>query len=205
MKSYLKKALGAALVLCLTMMLGFSVLAAPSPIGSGIIKEATAVTQTGKSLKLAVTEASKSISIEEAKKVLGSSFEEGMTIMDIKDLKVVEGELTPDDFPLTLTIAVPNVVPTTKVAVLHKPDGATEWQKENSKAGDGIITVSGIMSLSPFAILVDQSTLGTAAGSTSGAVSPKTGETGLPLILGMIAAAAVCGACVSFKKRADVK
>lgn len=198
MKKSMKKVLGVVLSLTLMMAMSISVFAAGSATATGTVTKVTVTTASGRTVEVKMAASTEKISIDTVKELLAGKFVEGMSVVDIKDI-TIDG-LTDADFPLTLTFAVPNVTRSSNVAVLHKVKGV--WKSETATAGDGVITVTGIESLSPFAIISDAKP---AAGTKGGKVSPKTGETALPIALGFVAVLAIGGACVSFRKKAEVR
>lgn len=114
--------------------------------------------------------------------VIGASSEENVTLMDVKDVKVI-GNVK---FPVTLTFSVKGVVPTTKGTILHY--NGTAWEVIDTTMGNGTMTGT-FDSLSPVAFVVDKTTL--AGGSTSGSqgssdtTSPQT-EAAYPAAAGLL-------------------
>lgn len=146
--------------------------------------------------------------IEKIKELLGDEFEEGMQVVDVKDVTVPEGT----KFPVTITFTVTGVTKGSKVKVLHYDTDKKEWEVIEAIAGDGTITAT-FESLSPVAFVVDkkaveanQSSAGTTNIDTSGssgasATSPKTGETPVGTYAGIIAVFAAIGMGIAYYKK----
>lgn len=100
--------------------------------------------------------------------------------------------------PLTISFPLAGATSNTKAAVLHF-DGS--WKNVTGSVGDGVITGT-FDSLSPVAIVVDNSTLTNSGNGTATGTSPKTGESTLVLALGVLAMAAAAGAYGLNRKKA---
>lgn len=181
-------ALGAAVVMSLA--LGLTAFAAPSPSVSGTVTKATGTDADGKAVKVTFNEVDSSLvaelnSVDKLKELLGDAYVEGMTVVDVKDV-----EVDSDSYPVTLTFEVPGVTASSKVAFLHY-DGSA-WEVVDAKAGDGTMTGT-FDDLSPVAFVVDKS----AAATTT---SPKTGESTMPIVLMAVGVLAVGGVYVLSRK-----
>ena len=178
-------------VLCAAVMtdgMAVNVFAAPSPSVSGTVTAIESATDAnGNAVEIKIetvseAEAEQHFTEEEktavadvkenfetiAKKVLGEKFEDGMKLVDIRNLYVPEGANV--TFPLTLTVKVTGVTKDSTVAVLHYNAETKTWEDVNATAGDGTITFT-VNSLSPFAFIVDANTAKNAGSTTS----PATG------------------------------
>ena len=205
-------------VLCAAVMtvgMAVNVFAAPSPSVSGVVTKVESATDAnGNAVEIKIetvseAEADQHFTEDEkaavaeikeskekfeaiAKEVLGEKFEEGMELVDIRNLYVPEGaEVT---FPLTLTVKVTGVTKDSKVAVLHYTNG--KWEDVNATAGDGTITFT-VNSLSPFAFIVDANTAKNAGSTTS----PATGEANTMVWVAIVAVAAAAGMVVTYRKK----
>lgn len=205
-------------VLCAAVMtvgMAVNVFAAPSPSVSGVVtavesakdadgnavdikietvSEAEADQHFTEEEKTAVAEIKESKEKFEAiaKEALGDKFEEGMELVDIRNLYVPEGANV--TFPLTITVKVTGVTEASKVAVLHYTNG--KWEDVNAVAGNGTITFT-VNSLSPFAFIVDANTAKNAGSTTS----PATGEANTMVWVAIVAVAAAAGMVVTYRKK----
>ena len=205
-------------VLCAAVMtvgMAVNVFAAPSPSVSGVVtavesakdadgnavdikietvSEAEADQHFTEEEKTAVAEIKESKEKFEAiaKKALGDKFEEGMELVDIRNLYVPEGANV--TFPLTITVEVTGVTETSTVGVLHYTNG--KWEDVNAVAGNGTITFT-VNSLSPFAFIVDANTAKNAGSTTS----PATGEANTMVWVAIVAVAAAAGMVVTYRKK----
>jgi len=204
-------------VLCAAVMtvgMAVNVFAAPSPSVSGTvtaIESATDVNGNAVEIKIETVseaEAEQHFTEEEktavadvkenfetiAKKVLGEKFEDGMKLVDIRNLYVPEGANV--TFPLTLTVKVTGVTKDSTVAVLHYNAETKTWEDVNATAGDGTITFT-VNSLSPFAFIVDANTAKNAGSTTS----PATGEANTMTWVAIVAVAAAAGMVVTYRRK----
>ena len=198
-------------VLCAAVMtvgMAVNVFAAPSPSVSGVVtavesakdadgnavdikietvSKAEAEQHFTEEEKAAVAEIKESKEKFEAiaKEALGDKFEEGMELVDIRNLYVPEGANV--TFPLTITVKVTGVTEASKVAVLHYT---------NAVAGNGTITFT-VNSLSPFAFIVDANT----AKNVGSTTSPATGEANTMVWVAIVAVAAAAGMVVTYRKK----
>lgn len=205
-------------VLCAAVMtvgMAVNVFAAPSPSVSGVVtavesakdadgnavdikietvSEAEADQHFTEEEKTAVAEIKESKEKFEAiaKEALGDKFEEGMELVDIRNLHVPEGANV--TFPLTITVKVTGVTESSTVAVLHYTNGA--WEDVKATAGNGTITFT-VNSLSPFAFIVDANTAKNAGSTTS----PATGEANTMVWVAIVAVAAAAGMVVTYRKK----
>lgn len=188
-----------------------TVFAQPSVQVSGVADVQTAKGADGKEVNVEIKEVAEAdkAAVEEVKKaevlkeVLGGSFEEGMQVVDVKEISVPDGTV----FPVTITFAVPGVAADSKVAVLHWTGSA--WEVVEATAGDGTITAT-FNSLSPVAFVVgggeanlteSGNTAGESNAAESAKKSPGTGETNVMLWAGMVAVVALGGMVLTYKKR----
>ena len=204
-------------VLCAAVMtvgLAVNVFAAPSPSVSGTVTAIESATDAnGNAVEIKIetvseAEAEQHFTEEEktavadvkenfetiAKKVLGEKFEDGMKLVDIRNLYVPEGANV--TFPLTLTVKVTGVTKDSTVAVLHYNAETKTWEDVNATAGDGTITFT-VNSLSPFAFIVDANTAKNAGSTTS----PATGEANTMTWVAIVAVAAVAGMVVTYRRK----
>lgn len=205
-------------VLCAAVMtvgMAVNVFAAPSPSVSGVVtavvsaKDADGNAVDIKMETVSEAEAEQHFTEEEkaavakikeskekfeaiAKEALGDKFEEGMELVDIRNLYVPEGASV--TFPLTITVKVTGVTETSTVAVLHYTNG--KWEDVNAVAGNGTITFT-VNSLSPFAFIVDANTAKNAGSTTS----PATGEANTMVWVAIVAVAAAAGMVVTYRKK----
>lgn len=205
-------------VLCAAVMtvgMSVNVFAAPSPSVSGVVtavesakdadgnavdikietvSEAEAEQHFTEEEKAAVAEIKESKEKFKAiaKEALGDKFEEGMELVDIRNLYVPEGANV--TFPLTITVKVTGVTETSTVAVLHYTNG--KWEDVNAVAGNGTITFT-VNSLSPFAFIVDANT----AKNVGSTTSPATGEANTMVWVAIVAVAAAAGMVVTYRKK----
>ena len=205
-------------VLCAAVMtvgMAVNVFAAPSPSVSGVVtavesaKDADGNAVDIKMETVSEVEAEQHFTEEEkaavakikeskekfeaiAKEALGDKFEEGMELVDIRNLYVPEGAKV--TFPLTITVKVTGVTEASKVAVLHYTNG--KWEDVNAVAGNGTITFT-VNSLSPFAFIVDANTAKNAGSTTS----PATGEANTMVWVAIVAVAAAAGMVVTYRKK----
>jgi len=201
MKNKMRKLVGAVISAALIATMSLGVLAAPSPSANGTVsKSGSATDANGNAVEVTLSEvpakyADAVAQIKNAdtlKEVLGNAYVEGMEVVDVKDVSVPDGTV----FPVTITFSVPGVTAGTKIAVLHYNGSA--WEVVEAKAGAGTITAT-FTSLSPVAFVVDK---GTAAAKTnsSSTTSPKTGESSMVVVVGLLAMIAAAGACGLKKK-----
>ena len=205
-------------VLCAAVMtvgMAVNVFAAPSPSVSGVVtavesaKDADGNAVDIKMETVSEAEAEQHFTEEEkaavakikeskekfeaiAKEALGDKFEEGMELVDIRNLYVPEGASV--TFPLTITVKVTGVTETSTVAVLHYTNGA--WEDVKATAGNGTVTFT-VNSLSPFAFIVDANTAKNAGSTTS----PATGEANTMVWVAIVAVAAAAGMVVTYRKK----
>ena len=205
-------------VLCAAVMtagMAVNVFAAPSPSVSGVVtavesaKDADGNAVDIKIETVSEAEADQHFTEEEktaaaeikeskekfeaiAKEALGDKFEEGMELVDIRNLYVPEGANV--TFPLTITVKVTGVTEASKVAVLYYTNG--KWEAVNAVAGNGTITFT-VNSLSPFAFIVDANTAKNAGSITS----PATGEANTMVWVAIVAVAAAAGMVVTYRKK----
>lgn len=205
-------------VLCAAVMtvgMAVNVFAAPSPSVSGVVtavesakdadgnavdikietvSEAEAEQHFTEEEKAAVAEIKESKEKFKAiaKEALGDKFEEGMELVDIRNLYVPEGANV--TFPLTITVKVTGVTEASKVAVLYYTNG--KWEDVNAVAGNGTITFT-VNSLSPFAFIVDANT----AKNVGSTTSPATGEANTMVWVAIVAVAAAAGMVVTYRKK----
>lgn len=193
-----KKKLIAGLVGVITCLtLGMSVLAAPSPTSTGLVRTGSGVDKNGNSVEIVVSAATQSVATADLPSLLGSGYVNGMTVVDVKDVSVV-GDASLIQWPVTITFNVAGVTSSSKIAVLHYVDGA--WKSVSCSAGEGTITAT-FDSLSPVAFIVDTATSSVSATSGSSTTSPKTGD--FSWVIGFIGAAAIgCAALTFSRKRA---
>lgn len=204
-------------VLCAAVMtvgMAVNVFAAPSPSVSGTVTAIESATDAnGNAVEIKIetvseAEAEQHFTEEEktavadvkenfetiAKKVLGEKFEDGMKLVDIRNLYVPEGANV--TFPLTLTVKITGVTKDSTVAVLHYNAETKTWEDVNATAGDGTITFT-VNSLSPFAFIVDANTAKNAGSTTS----PATGEANTMTWVAIVAVAAAAGMVVTYRRK----
>lgn len=205
-------------VLCAAVMtvgMAVNVFAAPSPSVSGVVtavesaKDADGNAVDIKIETVSEAEADQHFTEEEktavaeikeskekfkaiAKEALGDKFEEGMELVDIRNLHVPEGANV--TFPLTITVKVTGVTESSTVAVLHYTNGA--WEDVKATAGNGTVTFT-VNSLSPFAFIVDANTAKNAGSTTS----PATGEANTMVWVAIVAVAAAAGMVFTYRKK----
>lgn len=200
MKNKMRKLVGAVISAALIATMSLGVLAAPSPSANGTVsKSGSATDANGNAVEVTLSEvpakyADAVAQIKNAdtlKEVLGNAYVEGMEVVDVKDVSVPDGTV----FPVTITFSVPGVTAGTKIAVLHYNGSA--WEVVEAKAGAGTITAT-FTSLSPVAFVVDTGKAPKANGSST--TSPKTGESSMVVVVGLLAMIAAAGACGLKKK-----
>lgn len=177
-----------------------TVFAAPSPTSIGAVSTtgSTATDANGKAITATVAETTQKPDTA----VVASTKLDNATIIGSVDISLPAGTA----FPATVTVKVAGVTANTKLVVLHYVDGA--WKTENSKCGDGTVTISGLNSCSPFAFVADKTTVTTttngtsngAANGTNGTASPKTGETAAMPMVALIGVLAMAGVVLVSKK-----
>lgn len=205
----LKKAAAAVCAAVLTVGMAVTAYALPSVTVNGVVEAITsAVTVSGETLAAQLGEVEMENYSEEqqavinevrdAKKLqelLGEQYEDGMQVVDLKDVAVPEGTV----FPVTVLFRVNGVQPDSRVAVLHYSETENRWELVASEV-TGDETVKAVFeSLSPVAFVVDQESAGAAA------VSPKTGESALPVAAGaaaVVAAGGMLAIALSAKRKA---
>ena len=128
--------------------------------------------------------------VKEVMEAAGVTFEEGMQVVDIKNVIAPEGT----EFPVTITFKVAGVTANSRVAVLHFDTAKGAWEVVESKAGEGTITAT-FNSLSPVAFVVDKDT------AANGATSPQTGEPITLALAGLAICAGAVGMGVTAKRR----
>lgn len=200
MNKLAKKVLSIVLAGTLSIAMGITAFATPSPEKNAVVTEYTdAVDNNGKNVEIIIeeltSEGKEAATVLEDKQMLktiiGDNYVEGMEVIDVREVRAVGDPV----FPVTITFKVPGVLASTNVAVLHYENGA--WTEEPSKAGKGTITAT-FDSLSPVAFVVDKNT------SASSTESPKTSETSTVAVAGVVAIVALAGAVV-FRKRTAFK
>lgn len=174
-----------------------TVFAAPSPTSIGAVSTtgSTATDANGKAITATVAETTQKPDTA----VVESTKLDNATIIGSVDISLPAGTA----FPATVTVKVAGVTANTKLVVLHYVDGA--WKTENSKCGDGTVTISGLNSCSPFAFVADKTTVttttnGTSNGASNGTASPKTGETAAMPMVALIGVLAMAGVVLVSKK-----
>lgn len=196
MRRFGKKLVAVVLATTLMAAMGMTAFAAGSAENNGVVTEITGATDkngnkvevTVKEMPAEYKEAAEEVkNVDTVKKVLGDAFVEGMRVVDVQDVVVADPSAV--EWPLTITFAVPGVVEGTKVAVLHYENGT--WVSVPCKAGKGTITAT-FNSLSPVAFVVDK--------NTEAPEAPKTGESAVVVMAGLVAIIAAAGVVV-FRKR----
>ena len=174
-----------------------TVFAAPSPTSIGAVSTtgSTATDANGKAITVTIAETTQKPDTA----VVASTKLDNATIIGSVDISLPAGTA----FPATVTVKVAGVTANTKLVVLHYVDGA--WKTENSKCGDGTVTISGLNSCSPFAFVADKTTVttttnGTSNGAANGTASPKTGETAAMPMVALIGVLAMAGVVLVSKK-----
>ena len=174
-----------------------TVFAAPSPTSIGAVSTtgSTATDANGKAITATVAETTQKPDTA----VVESTKLDNATVIGSVDISLPAGTA----FPATVTVKVAGVTANTKLVVLHYVDGA--WKTENSKCGDGTVTISGLNSCSPFAFVADKTTVttttnGTSNGAANGTASPKTGETAAMPMVALIGVLAMAGVVLVSKK-----
>lgn len=219
----MKKILGIIAAGVMIMAMGITTMAADSPVSSGVVQGVTnAYDQNGSAVEVVVQplteEGQKAAAMimdpAGLQSVMKDAYVEGMVVMDVQEAVVI-GDKDLVVWPVTLTFSIPGVIPTTRIEVLHYKNG---WEVVPSTPGYDCVTAT-FNDLSPVAFVVDQSTLASASeptvsgetengnsvtsSKTSGATSPKTGESSAVMGLGLAALLAAGGAFgLSRKKRA---
>ena len=163
----------------LTLAMGTTALAAGSN-GAGVTTSDPEVTVA------ATTEAAPVLTDAAVSSILTAA---GLTPANCTVLTTFELTGTVKD-PVVLNVAA--VTASTKLVVLHKVNGA--WTKENATAGNGTVTITGLTSYSPFAIVVDKTTVSS--------TSPKTGEASTVAVVSLVALLACSAAFFARKKNA---
>lgn len=200
-----KRLMALICVALLTVGMTMTVAAAPSPAASGVVtaiekavdKNNAAIVVTGADAKLVAedlpadqyaTEIAYIKNVDNLKKELGSSYKDGMAIIDTKNVRVI-GEASLISWPVTITFTAKSIKATDDVVMLHYNVTDSKWEVIKATAGDGTITGT-FTSLSPVVFV-----------KAGAATSPTTGE---PISL-MVAGAAVlmgaAGAVVSKKRK----
>lgn len=208
-----KKWLAVAVAMMMTAAMSMTVMAKGSPVAGGVVNTITSATDKNDNAveveirKMpekykAVAEEIKSV--DKVKEVLGADFVEGMEVVDVQDVVVVDqnGNVISSEniaFPLTLTFKVPGVLPSTKVAVLHYDTAKGAWESVPCKAGNGTIEAT-FNSLSPVAFVIDKNTAAGGAGA-DGKTSPKTGEGMMIPVVSTAAVVLLAGAYICLRKR----
>lgn len=188
MKNLSKKLFAVTLALVLTLATGMAVMAAPSPV-SGVTSATPGVTVSACSVAAPTVSSVADI-------LTAAGLNTATTSIYAFDLT---GTLTNG----SVTVNVPGVTTSSKVAALRYVNGA--WTKEAATAGNGTVTITGLTSLSPFAIAVDNGTKSSASTSTSSSssttTSAKTGESMMVTVVAALAMVAAFGACVTFRRK----
>lgn len=174
----------------LTVAMGVTSFAAGSASTNGVATVKGATDKNGNPVTATISASSQAApSTESLKDILGDSYVEGMSVVDVMDVTVPDGTA----FPVTITFNVPGVTANSKVAALHYNGNA--WEKVEAKAGDAVVTAT-FTSLSPVAIVADK-----AASDGAAVSSPKTGETAPIAMIGAVAVIAAAAA-YGLKKKA---
>jgi len=187
-----------ASVLCVLLCaaFGMSVLAAPSPSTSGAVQSATGLDANKANVRIVISASSQSLPSSELPSIMGSAYESGMTVLDVKDVSAVS-----DDgadalaYPMAITFNVTGITSSSKVTLLSYVDGA--WVVVPCTVGEGTVTAS-FNSLTPVAFVVDSSTASAASTSVK---SPKTGESSFGWIACIAAVAAAGTAAVLYSRK----
>lgn len=201
MKSRILKTIG--LVTAVVSCIGMTVFAAPSPVAGTVVTGVkSAVDNRGTSANVVITstipEASKSVAAEiktetKLKEVLGSDFNENLTVADVLDVYVT-GDASGITYPIDVTFTMKGVTKNTKVQILQYKDGA--WVKIPTTVGEGTATAR-FDSLSLVAFVVDKTTIAT------GATSPETSASAVSTVA-LIGLAAVVFA-FGLKKKSVIR
>lgn len=192
----IKKIAALGIAVIMSLALGLTALAAPSPSVSGVVTSGTATDKTGKRIEIRFGEVPAKYksavdelnSAENLKNLLGDAYVDGMTVIDVKDITTISSNV---EFPVTITFKVPGVTPSSKVAILCYNKDKGIWEVVPCEAGDGTITAT-FDYLSLVAFVVDKDTL------TS--TSPKTGESTTPVALMAVIMLAAGGVYVLSRK-----
>lgn len=198
MRKFGKKFWGVLAAATMTAVMGMSSLAAPSAEVDGIVTEIVeAVDKDGNELELelvAVTDeyadVAEAIKDEDAlKEVLGDAYEEGMAVIDVRELFMRSGRSLNG---ATLTFKVPGVTADTNVAVLCYAESTGEWIVLDAEAGAGVVTAGPVDELGILAFVVEEGTLAPS--------SPTTGESNMSTVVLMAVVVAATGAFVLRKR-----
>lgn len=193
----MKKLIAFACSVVLAASMAMTAMAAPS-VSAGVVSGVTSATDKDGNYADVIVEpieekyadvVEEVKDVETVKEILGSQFEEGMKVVDVKEVKTV-GDV---EFPVTITFKIKGVTASSKVILLHYT--GSEWEVVPCTPGNGTVTAT-FTSLSPVAFIVDQDTV------ADGTTSPSTGES----MMYMWAVAAVvvgaAGVVATSKKRA---
>lgn len=150
----MKKFVTFVLVAVTALSMTCTAFAAPSPENSDIVSNSGATaTIDGKAASVTVKSVGSGVSIPTADQLVKDGLvKEGAKVLGAADI-TVDGASA--EHPVTVTVQVAGVKASTSIVVLHYVNGA--WKVENSSTGDGIVTIYGLTSCSPF-LFVEGST-----------------------------------------------
>ncbi len=131
-----KKVLGIVLAGTLSIAMGITAFATPSPEKNAIVTEYTeyteAVDKNGNNVEIIIEnlteegkEAAKLLQDKQTlKEIIGDNYVDGMEVIDVREVRAIGNPV----FPVTITFKVPGVLASTNVAILHYENGA--WTEE---------------------------------------------------------------------------
>lgn len=175
-----------------------TVAAAPSPAATGVVtgiekavnKDNVAVEVVAENLPADqyATEIAYIKNVDNLKKELGSSYKDGMAIIDTKNVRVV-GDASLIAWPVTITFTAKSIKATDDVVMLHYNVTDSKWEVIKATAGDGTITGT-FNSLSPVVFV-----------KAGAATSPTTGEPISLMVAGVAVVAGAIGTAASKKRK----
>lgn len=133
---------------------------------------------------------------EKLKIVMGSSYEEGMSILREKRVYAI-GDV---NFPLTITFSSTLFAGTSKIVVLHYDKEMRQWEVVGTSENGSSVTAT-FNTLSPVAFIAKAASTD-GSGSTDGNKAPGTGDAAYMWMFGTLMVAALGVAVVSKRKAA---
>ncbi len=173
----MKKFMAVAAALVLTLSMSMTAFAKPSA-GATVTSQTPGVTAATSTVTPSKSDVKKAV--EKA----GVAIPNAVVVASIE----LTGEVPADG---KVVLSFPGMTSDVKLVVMHQVNGV--WEVVNATAGDGIVTLTGVTSFSPFVIVADSE-------AVTGGTSPKTADNGV-VAAEVVAIIALAGLAVVGKKK----
>lgn len=198
MKKSVKKLVCVMMAAIMILAMGVTTFAAGSPTANGVVTPVSGKDSAGKTFNFSMGTYNlndKSAvdyikSGEGLKSILGASYKKGMQVIDVRSISL-DNDVT---YPVTLRFNVPGAKDNSNVVVMAYVNGKWIVLKSNVVGANTVdVTFENAEQLKTVAFIVDS--------STSGKVSPKTGETTPIAAMAFAAVVLLIGGSYCLRKR----